>query len=379
MMVAMGLVVVTFWLLRDWLRDSLLPPALRPPTNLQAAQAAFDNGDLDLVITIALELYNTNPRDLAALELLVRALVYRSYSDYDTDQDRQTALTLTTAAFYQQPDHLSVMALHAFVLQANQASPEAARLALRVIEKDPQNLPARVALALAYGSQGIFEAALREARRAVELADTLHPAWRTDARRALAIAYSDLGRYRDAITAVREAIDLNRGLLLLHFERALYSIQIGDNDNATAAYFRVIAFDATNAKARLRLCELSSTMRERDLAIRYCHETTQVAPQWSIGWYQLGRQYFLKGSYTEAQSALRQCSTLQVLQNVPIAERQLECWYIQGQSAELVGDCVGLTATYNEFLAMMAGSDLPQTWTYPPEGPTICLTPTPPR
>ena len=63
---------------------------------------------------------------------------------------------------------------------------------------------------------------------------------------------------------------------------------------------------------------------------------------------------------------------MQVKQDIPIPDRRFECWYLQGQSAEIVGDCQALLTTYHEFLDMAERTDIPQTWTYPPEGPPAC-------
>jgi tetratricopeptide (TPR) repeat protein len=365
-----GIMALVALLVREFGDISL--PVLQQPVNLQRGVAAFGSGDLDQAIEVAESIYEGNLTNTPALTLLVRALIYRSYADYDRSSDRKSALELTTEAMGRNPGNTEVMGLHAWTLQVNDLSDEASRLALRVIERSPTNLPARLALSLAYGRQGIFEAALREAKRAVELADTTASDWGMDARRVLAIAYSDLGRYDEAIKAVRAAIDLHKTLAPLYFERALYALQIGDNDAATAAYFSVLSFDDENVKARLRLCELSSTMRERTAAVQYCNEVTQRAPGWSDGWYYLGREYFLQGDFKGAQDALHRCSTLQVLQEVPVEQRRFECWYIQGQAAEIVGDCEALLSTYNEFRTMSAGQNLTQTWVYPPEGPPGC-------
>src|SRR5690606_25949219 len=105
---------------------------------------------------------------------------------------------------------------------------------------------------------------------------------------------------------------------------------------------------------------------------RYCGEVTQLAPSWADGWYQLGREYFLQGNFAAARDSLHHCSVLQVVQGVPATQRRFECWYLQGQAAEILGDCETLVATYNEFRAMTANANVQQTWTYPPEGPPGC-------
>ena len=371
------LLLGTGFLARDWLRQWALRWLQTTPQNvtLRDTQLAFADGDLDRTIQYARQLLENEPNNHDALVLLARALVYRSYSDITTEIDRSRALQLTQQAFEQFPMDNRVTGIHTFVLQANGEADEAGRLALRAILRDENSITARLALSLSYGSRGIFEAALREAEQAVQIANNFTPDWRADAYRVLAITYSDLGRYQDAAAAVEQAIQYNRRLVPLHFERALYAMQVGDGNTATAYYFNVIAFDEANVKARFRLCELSSTLREGDAAIEYCSFVTQHAPGWSDGWYQLGREHFLQGHFAEARDALGRCSTLQVAQGMPITERRFECWYIQGQAAEVLGDCDTLVPLYNEFQQMVAEANIPQTWTYPPEGPSVCAEP----
>ncbi|MBC8170609.1 MAG: hypothetical protein H7X77_03020, partial [Anaerolineae bacterium] len=177
---------------------------------------------------------------------------------------------------------------------------------------------------------------------------------------------------QEAGTTIEQAIALNPHLPVLYFEKALYALQTGDTSAATEAYFEIMATDADNIKARLRMCELSSMMREREIALDYCTEVTELAPTWVDGWHKLGREYFLQGNFAAAQQNLNNCSSLQVMQNVGVSERRFECWYLQGQAAEILGDCPALLATYNEFRAMTAEYPSPQTWVYPPEGPPGC-------
>jgi tetratricopeptide (TPR) repeat protein len=323
---------------------------------------------LNTTVDIARQVLAENPDQPEALVLLARALIYRSYSDYNRGGDRQAALELTTSAVQRSTANLDLLAVHAFAQSAGGNPAGAAETARRVLERDPEHALARTSLALAYGNVGSFEIALRESQRAAE-----SRGWKMDALRALALSYSDTGDYETARATVNRAISLNQRMLALYFEKALYSLQIGDVDSATQAYYQVVTYDPRNAKARLRLCELSSTMRERDAAVRYCSEVTQLAPSWADAWYQLGREYFLQGNFEAARDSLHHCSVLQVVQGVPAAERRFECWYLQGQAAEILGDCDNLVTTYNEFRAMTANANVQQTWTYPPEGPPGCI------
>ncbi|MFQ3566270.1 MAG: tetratricopeptide repeat protein [Aggregatilineales bacterium] len=351
---------------RSGLREANAPPGDR----MAAAQAAFDRGDLNTAVALARELLVEQPHFPPAVRLLARALVYRSYSDYDRAVDRDSAVEVTTEAVQYQPSNDELLASHAFALAAARRPAASADAARRVLEAKPDHAFARTALALAYGTAGSYELALREAMQAVNAARGTET---VDAVRALAIAYSDLGNYAEAARTVERAIALNPRILTLYFERALFALQLGDSDSATVAYYQVLVYDPDNVKARLRLCELSSLLREREAAINYCQEVIRRAPAYAEGWFRLGREYFLQGEFIAAQQHLNRCATLQTMQNVPVAERRFECWYLQGQAAQILGDCDALVATYNEFRAMaLSDPRLEQTWTYPPEGPPGC-------
>lgn len=335
-----------------------------------AGEAAFADGDLNAAVDFARRALSSNPDEVRALTLLARALIYRSYVDYDRDVDRASALQLTTLAAERSPSNADVLAIHAFVLQAAGDPTLAARTAERALQLVPGHPLALTSRALAYARVGGYDTALGIGQEALRAAG--EGIWQMDAHRAIAISLNDLGRYREAVAAVDRALALAPRLIPLYFERALYARQIGDMDAATVAYFQVITLDGENAKARLRLCEVSGMLREGEAALRYCGEVTAIAPTWADGWYQLGREYFLQGNYAQAQRHLRQCATLQTEQDVPIAQRTIECWTLQGQSAEILGDCPSLIATYNEFRAMSAVANISQTWVYPPEGPPMC-------
>lgn len=363
----MALVGIGF-LSRGWLDENLNgSPSGSATADLQNANEAFDRGDLDTAVNLSRQVWNNQPDSIDALALLVRSLIYRSYTDYNRDIDRTVALQVTLDAIEWHPDDLRVQALHAYALQAAGQSEEAWNLARQVLRQDETNQMARMALSLANAQVGGYENALREA----ETLNTLPDAG-LDARRVLAITLADVGRYDEARAAVEEAIALNNRLLVLYFEQALYALQTGDFNAATAAYFRIMAFDSDNVKVRLRMCELSSLLSERETALDYCRQVTEAAPRWTSGWHALGREYFFAGDFLEAQHSLNRCTSLAVANRIPIDDKLFECWYLQGQAAEILGDCDGLLATYREFQSLSGSVSLKQTWTYPPEGPEIC-------
>lgn len=368
MMVVLGVLVGVVVMSWNWIEQRLnfgTTPA--KDDFIGMAQAAFDKGNLDDAIRYAQRALDQDKGNSDALIVLARSLIYRSYSEYNRAVDRESALELSTEALAQSPSDPKLLAVQAYALQAVGKVADAAKIADDALRVDPNNGLARVARALAFGGAGSFEIALRESQQVAQNND-----WRMEGQRAMAISYGDLGDYQQAIDSIERAISLNRYLVPLYFERALYAMQLGDADSATAAYFQVLTYQPDNVKARLRLCELSSLLRERDAAVKYCHEVTDRAPSFADGWYQLGMEYFLQGNFKSAQDALHRCSSLQVMQNVPASQRKFECWYVQGQAAEILGDCPNLIATYNEFRAMAKDPAIEQTWTYPPEGPPRC-------
>lgn len=368
---------------RHSLGEALL--ALSAPQHsdpLKQARLSFERGDLSGALHYAQASLAQQARNNDALALAVRALVYRSYAELGREADRATALELTQYALSQRQYDREVWAIHAFALQANRRMAEAQRAALRVLEgsgEQRHDILARISLALTYSAQGLFEAGLREADKALALAQEraqVRPApfldWRMDALRARAIILSDLGRYAEARQTVEQALNLHWRLAALHYEKALYALQMGDRDSATAAYFSVLAFDADNGKARLRLCSLSSDLGEREAALAYCEAGVAHLPDYHEGYFQLGREYYLKGNFAAARDAFGECARLQVVQGVPISQRKLECWTLQGQAAEALGDCDTLLKAYANFQRMAQRATLAQAWVYPPEGPAIC-------
>ena len=357
---------------RDWIGQWLnINRAQRATVDLSAARAAFDGGDLEAAVDYAQQVLEREPDDDAAYELLIRALIYRSYSEYNREGDREFALEISRSGLERSPRSLNIQAVHGYALQANGYADEAGRMAVRIIERSPEHVLARIVLSLSYGTQGIFEAALREAELNVDFAEA-QGRYLLESYRALAIAYGDMGDYQRAISALERAIGINSKLIPLYLETALYALQISDFDQATVSYYKIMSLDEKNIKVRIRLCELGNRLQERQSALRYCREVTELAPLWFAGWYKLGREHFLAGDYALAQTAFDECASLQVDLDLAIKDRQLECWYLQGQSAEIRGDCDALMTIYQQFLDMVRRARLPQTWSYPPGGPPVC-------
>jgi tetratricopeptide (TPR) repeat protein len=335
-----------------------------------AALRAFEAGNLDEAIRLAQVALDTDPTNTDAAMLLTRALVYRSYTDFDRAADLPAAVDVAAATLENLPDDPNALAAYAFALQANGQAVQAVDVAERALAQAPDHTLARTALALGYARVGSFDTALRESQ--VALANDAGTPARLDARRAVAISLADLGNYTEAGAMLDTLIADYRRLVPLYFERALYARQVSDAATVESAYFTVLTQDENNVKARLRLCEFANSIGERQTALTHCQQVTQQAPALVEGWYQLGRLHFLSGAFEQAQAALNRCSSLQMQQNRPPNARIFECWYLQGQAAEIRGDCEALTGIYAEFQRMATDPRIRETWTYPPEGPPMC-------
>ncbi len=335
-----------------------------------AAVRAFNAGDLNGAVQQAEAALQSNPNDTTAAMTLTRALVYRSYVDFRYEDDLATALETAASVAVRNPTDPDALAAHAFALQANGQAAQAVEVAERALEIDPNHTLARTSQALGYARAGSYDTALRHSETAISNDANTPEVF--DARRARAISLADLGRYLDAGEALDALIEDYSSVIPLRYERALYARQVSDPDTAENAYLRVLNLDAENAKARLRLCELTEGIGERESALQYCQQITEFAPTLPAGWYRLGRLHYLGGDFTQAQQTLNRCSSLQVMQNVPPQQRIFECWYLQGQAAEILGDCTALLTLYNQFQVMASDSAVRETWTYPPEGPPMC-------
>jgi tetratricopeptide (TPR) repeat protein len=351
--------------------DLRLPDGFaRGRTDAAAALMAFEQGDFDAAISGAESALDDTPNDPQALMTLVRALIYRSYTDFPHEPDRQQALRIAQEAAETAPDQPDILAAHAFALQANGQPVRAVEVAEQALALDPNHTLARTALALGYAGVGSFEVALRESEIALE--NDANTSARLDARRAVAIATADLGNYARAGELLDDLIREQRRFVPLYFERALYARQISEAAAVENAYFTVLTLQPDNLKARMRLCEYASDIGESERAFTYCSEATTLMPERAEGWYRLGRQHFLNGAFADAQAAFNQCSTLQVRQGTPPESLIFECWYLQGQAAEIEGDCRSLITIYNQFQMFAADNAVRETWTYPPEGPPNC-------
>ncbi|MBK8136867.1 MAG: tetratricopeptide repeat protein [Chloroflexi bacterium] len=235
-----GLLVIAL----GWLAGLILPNPQPELVTLDTARRAFDSGDLDDAVEAAEKALAAAPGQPDAVLMLVRGLVYRSYVDWNNEIDRKRALEVATNALLRGGDHPDTLAAQAFALHAAGRYLEAFKAAEKALRANPNHVFARLVYGLAFAGVGSFDRGLIQVQQAAKSAD-----YQVDSLRALAVIQSDTGRYRDAARTIDEAIALNWGLIPLHFERALYALQVGDDGTASTSYLRVLALDPENVKS----------------------------------------------------------------------------------------------------------------------------------
>src|SRR5688500_17236159 len=214
-----GLLVIAF----GWLAGIIMPPPQPAVVDLESVRRAFDSGDLDTAVDAAEKALAASPGQPDAVLMLVRSLIYRSYTDWNRTSDRQRALEIATAAASRAPSNPDAQSALAFARHAAGRPLEAFNAAASALRADPAHTFARVVHGLADAGAGSCDRGIVQVQQAVKADD-----FNVDALRALAVIQSDTGRYRDAAQTIDQAITLNWGLIPLHFERALYALQIGD-------------------------------------------------------------------------------------------------------------------------------------------------------
>ncbi len=105
---------------RHWIGQRLnLNRPQRAEANLPAAFLAFDSGDLRTAVDYASQVAQRDNADADAYEFLIRALIYRSYSDIGRESDRERALQFSREAIALFPRNQDLQAVNSYALQAN--------------------------------------------------------------------------------------------------------------------------------------------------------------------------------------------------------------------------------------------------------------------
>ncbi|RMG80153.1 MAG: hypothetical protein D6712_18510, partial [Chloroflexi bacterium] len=111
--VVLGLLATVVGLSWGRIGQLLNPTSQTANADLQTIEAAFLRGDLNTVIEQMRRTLEQEPENTEILLWLVRALLYRSYNDYNYAADRQSALTYAEAAYHRKPKDAQVLTIYA--------------------------------------------------------------------------------------------------------------------------------------------------------------------------------------------------------------------------------------------------------------------------
>jgi tetratricopeptide (TPR) repeat protein len=151
---------------------------------------------------------------------------------------------------------------------------------------------------------------------------------------------------------VRSAIQLHHRFDALYFELAAYYIAKSQYEAAILAYDTVLSMEPTNVKAYTRKCETYFTMREDSLAQEACEQAIQLDPTYPEAHRQLGMVRYTRRNYEGAIDSFEVCASLQEAQNVPLSQREIQCWYLRGLAWFLLARCDEAWPILHEALAM---------------------------
>ena len=142
-----------------------------------------------------------------------------------------------------------------------------------------------------------------------------------------------------ALAQYERAIQIHPRFDALYFELAQYYIARDNYDAAIASYDQVLAMESDNVKAYTRKCETYFRMREDSLAQEACEQAIQLDPTYPEAHRQLGMVRYTRRNYEGAIESFARCAELQEEQGVPLAEREIQCYYIRGLAWSLLARC----------------------------------------
>lgn len=340
-------------------------PTASAVTLATEGERAFLSGDLDLAVDRYGQAAALVPTDSAILFEYGRALIYRSYAGRDYASYARRALEIAQQA--PMPEDARVQALVCWALVENGQPQEAIHAGLRAVELAPDFSEAYAYLALAYLNADRATLMADAAAEAVALnPDSL------DARRALALALTSQGQLAASIEQYQYALRLHPRLAALYFELAAAYRGQQNYEAATAAYDHILAQEPGNVKAYTRLCETYFTLGEWSQAQEGCEQAAQLDPTYSEAFQWLGKVRYKRRNFEGAVEALETCAALQAAQDVPLAAREVDCYYVRGLSLAFLGQCDQAMPVLQDALLMNPIEDVHRA-IY--EGMTICTRP----
>jgi tetratricopeptide (TPR) repeat protein len=303
-------------------------------TLAKLGERAYLAGDLESSIGYYEQAARLAPQNIDILFEYGRMLIYRSYAGRTYSFRASQALDVAQSAVEIAPDNARAQALLCMALLENDRAEEAIAAGLRAQQLSPDYAEAHAYLAMAYYRASRPNQAFTEAEKAVNLNPNS-----LDSRRALALSLAYVGEFDAAVQQYERAIQIHPRLDALYFELAVYYKAQKNYEAAIAAYDQVLSMEPDNVKAYTRKCETYFTMREDQQAQEACDQANQLDPNYPEAWRQLGMVQYTRRNYEGAIDSFEQCQTLEVDQSIPLADRDIECWYIRGLAEALLDRC----------------------------------------
>lgn len=324
----------------------------------QAQHAFREEGDLAEAVELYRLAAEREPDNLDVQFEFVRALIYRSTAGRNYAYLTEEALEVAQRAASNFPNDPRAQAMYTLALTVNGRSEEAIAAGVKAIGLAPQWAEAHAYLSMAYRDQGRFRQAIESGERAVQL-----DANSVDAKRAMALSLAFVGEFDLAIQTYNEAIAISPRLDALYFELAVYYQALQNFDAAIAAYDQVLANDPANVKAYTRKCETYFRQRDDARAEEACEQALLLDDNFPEAWRQLGMVQYTRRNYEGSIESFETCAQIQEGRNVPLDEREIECWYLRGLAHYLLDRC-DLAVPIFEMVLTMSPNEVAERFTF---------------
>ena len=237
-----------------------------------------------------------NPESLEARKGVVRALIWNAETEAARKElaglQRTNADDPEVAALQQQLELFEID-------RARIQSPERAAEYLRAqVEKDPQNIAARVELADVYLARGEFPPGIKELRAALELKPD-----RDDLRLKLGRVLSWNREYPESIRLYRQWMNGHPGDQNVRLELARVLSWNKDYDGAVAEYQEILKSNPNNMAARLEMARVLSWAKQYGPALENYDQVLEQDPKNYDALLGKGRVYSYQSRWSDSLKA----------------------------------------------------------------------------
>ena len=237
-----------------------------------------------------------DPESLDARKGVVRALIWNGETEGAGKQlaelKRSHPDDPEVAALQQQLETFQID-------QARAQSPEKAAEYLRAqVEKDPQNVAARVELADMYIARGDFPPGIKELRAALDMKPD-----RDDLRLKLGRVLGWSRDYPESIRLYREWMNGHPGDQNVRLELARVLSWNKDYDSAVAEYQEILKNNPDNTAARLEMARVLSWAKQYPTALETYDQVLEQDPKNYDAWLGKGRVYSYESRWRDSLKA----------------------------------------------------------------------------